>query len=124
MQDDQTITLEDLAARLTVAVEAIEQAVPRITASGEAIGPIVATVESSREIELAQRLTDAEKTIAELRASATASTNTGRRTLPVSLAARHDGAPSESGAIDAALTSLSLEQRIAVKSQLLRAGLL
>jgi hypothetical protein len=30
----------------------------------------------------------------------------------------------ESSAIDAALTSLSLEQRIAVKSQLLRAGLL
>jgi hypothetical protein len=30
----------------------------------------------------------------------------------------------EAGAIDAALTSLSLEQRIAVKAQLLRAGLL
>jgi hypothetical protein len=30
----------------------------------------------------------------------------------------------EAGAIDAALTSLSIEQRIAVKAQLLRAGLL
>ena len=121
MQENPEVTLEQLAVRLTLAVEAIEQAVPRL-AAGDAIGPIVATVESPRESELAQRLTDAEKTIAELRASA--STNSGRRTLPVSLAARHDGAPVESSAIDAALTSLSLEQRIAVKSQLLRAGLI
>jgi hypothetical protein len=122
MQDNTELTLEQLATRLAIAVEAIEQAIPRIAASSEAIGPIVATVESPRESDLAQRLEAAEKTIAELRASA--STNGGRRTLPVSLAARHDGAPVESSAIDAALTSLSLEQRIAVKSQLLRAGLL
>jgi hypothetical protein len=122
MQDNTELTLEQLSTRLAAAVEAIEQAIPRFAASSEAIGPIVATVESPRESELAQRLADAEKTIAELRASA--STNGGRRTLPVSLAARHDGAPVESSAIDAALTSLSLEQRIAVKSQLIRAGLL
>jgi len=30
----------------------------------------------------------------------------------------------EAGAVDAALTSLSVEQRIAVKAQLMRAGLL
>lgn len=123
MQDSTEITIEQLAARLAAAVETIEQAVPRIAAAAsEAIGPIVATVESSREFELAQRLEAAEKTIAELRASASATG--GRRTLPVSLAARHDGAAAEPGAIDAALTSLSLEQRIAVKSQLLRAGLI
>jgi hypothetical protein len=120
MQENAELTIDQLTARLTLAVEAIEQAVPRI--AGDAIGPIVATVESPRESELAQRLADAEKAIAELRASA--STSNGRRTLPVSLAARHDGAPAEPGAIDAALTSLSLEQRIAVKSQLLRAGLI
>jgi len=123
MQDSTEITIEHLAARLAAAVETIEQAVPRIAAAAsEAIGPIVATVESSREAELAQRLEAAEKTIAELRASA--NTSTGRRTLPVSLAARHDGQTAEPGALDAALTSLSLEQRIAVKSQLLRAGLI
>ncbi|MBB5057229.1 hypothetical protein HDF16_001914 [Granulicella aggregans] len=123
MQENAELTIDQLTTRLAIAVEAIEQAVPRIAAAaGEAIGPIVATVESPRESELAQRLADAEKAIAELRASA--STSNGRRTLPVSLAARHDGAPAEPGAIDAALTSLSLEQRIAVKSQLLRAGLI
>ncbi len=35
-----------------------------------------------------------------------------------------EAASLEAGALDAALSSLSLEQRIAVKSQLLRAGLL
>jgi hypothetical protein len=121
MHESTEITIEQLTARLAIAVEALEQAVPRIAAAGgESIGPIIATVESAREAELAQRLADADKTIAELRASA----STGRRTLPVSLAARHDGAPAEPGAIDAALTSLSVEQRIAVKSQLLRAGLI
>lgn len=122
MQDNPEITIDQLVARLGVAVEAIEQAVPRIAASGEAIGPIVATIESSREADLAERLEAAEKTIAELRAAA--NTSTGRRTVPVSLAARHDGAAADAGAIDAALTSLSMEQRIAVKSQLLRAGLI
>lgn len=117
--NENEITIEQLTARLTAAVEAIEQAIPRIAAS-EAIGPIVATVESSRETELAERLEAAVKTIAELRASA----STGRRTLPVGLAARHDGTTAEPGALDAALTSLSLEQRIAVKSQLLRSGLI
>jgi hypothetical protein len=122
MQESPEVTIEQLTARFTLAVETIEQAVPRIVAAaGDAIGPIVATVESPRESELAQLLADAEKTIAELRAAASIG---GRRTLPVSLAARHDGAAVEPGAIDAALTSLSLEQRIAVKSQLLRAGLI
>jgi len=32
--------------------------------------------------------------------------------------------PMEAGAVDAALVSLSVEQRIAVKAQLMRAGLL
>jgi hypothetical protein len=121
MQEISEITIEQLATRLTAAVEAIEQAVPRITlAATEAIGPIVATVESSREAELAERLADAERTIAELRASG----GGGRRTLSASLSARSGDAQVEAGALDAALTSLSLEQRIAVKSQLFRAGLI
>jgi len=54
----------------------------------------------------------------------------GRRTLPASttnLLAKHgvgDGGAVEQGAVDAALVSLPVEQRIAIKSQLLRAGLL
>ncbi len=53
----------------------------------------------------------------------------GRKTLPVAmvnlLAKQGVTVDSmEAGAVDAALVSLSLEQRIAVKAQLMRAGLL
>lgn len=113
-----------LTSRLTAAVELLEKAVPLagVTAPG-AVGPIVAMIEpASREAELAQRLSDAEKTIAELRASS--SSREGRRTLPVSLLAKQDGTSPEPAALDAALATLSLEQRIAVKAQLLRSGLM
>jgi len=129
MHETTELTLEQLTTRLAAAIETIEQAIPRLNAATavDSIGPIVATVEGSRESELAQRFADAEKTIAELRAAASSASRNphdGRRTLPVNLAARHDGVSAEPGALDAALTSLSLEQRIAVKSQLLRAGLI
>jgi len=119
-----------LTARLAAAVELLESALldrtapqPGIAASaGESVGPIVAMVEgTSREAELARKLAEAEKTIAELRASS--APREGRRTLPVSLVAKQDAAAPEPAALDAALASLSLEQRIAVKAQLLRSGL-
>ena len=68
--------------------------------------------------------------IADLQARATAvAPASGRKTLPTamtSLLAKQGVAIEslEAGALDAALVSLSLEQRIAVKAQLLRAGLL
>jgi hypothetical protein len=111
--------LDQLAARLAAAVELLERAVPRVNA--EAVGPIVAMVEGGREAELTERLAEAEKTIAALRASA--QTHEGRKTLPVSLLAKQEGGAADAGALDAALGGLSLEQRIAVKSQLMRAGL-
>jgi hypothetical protein len=113
-----------LTARLAAAIELLERAVPQagIAAAGEAVGPIVAMVEGTpREAELTRKLAEAEKTIAELRASS--APREGRRTLPVSLLAKQDGAAPEPAALDAALASLSLEQRIAVKAQLLRSGL-
>jgi hypothetical protein len=115
--------LVQLTTRLAAAVELLERALPQANiAASEAVGPIVAMVEpSSREDELVRKLAEAEKTIAELRASSTQ--REGRRTLPVSLAAKQDGAAPEPAALDAALSSLSLEQRITVKAQLLRSGL-
>ena len=72
------------------------------------------------------------RSIAELKASAAYVPTTvtqGRKTLPVSMAnlLAKQGVTvdsMEAGAVDAALVSLSLEQRIAVKAQLMRAGLL
>lgn len=96
--------------------------------SGE-VEKISATVEQSRrEVELAEKLATAEREIAELRAaSAHTVLNPIRKTLPSAMSemlAKHgigDG-PVDVKTLDAAMVGLSLEQRIAVKSQLLRAG--
>jgi roadblock/LC7 domain-containing protein len=98
------------------------------TSLGRIVAMVEATAESRREAELVERLAEAERTIAELRASAVAASGSARRTLPVSLLAKQEGsgefaAGSSLAAVDAALVSLSPEQRIAVKSQLMRAGL-
>lgn len=137
--------LSSTLERLAATTEMLEQAVERLfgrytfgerTATREAsVGRIVATVESKREAELEQKLAEAEAEIAELRAagaegfSAPVAVTHGRKTLPVAmvnlLAKQGVTVDSmEAGALDAALISLSIEQRIAVKSQLMRAGLL
>ena len=114
-----------LAERLEAAVALLEGAVARIDAAEEGVGRIVATVESAREAELERKLAAAEARIAEL----TASASSGRKTLSAGMTAMlsKQGVVVEgleAGAMDAALASLSIEQRIAVKSELLRAGLL
>jgi len=140
MKDELGITVDRLAAAATL----LEQAAQRLAQDTEArIGRIVATVESQREAELEAKLAAAEAKIIELQAgspasfagrgvearSATATESAGRKTLPASMTTllAKQGVTLDSvegGAIDAALASLSIEQRIAVKSQLLRAGLL
>lgn len=85
-------------------------------------------VTTEREMELQRRLAVAEQQIAEMRAQEAKIAST-RKTLPATTAQllAKQGITSldsiEAGALDAALTGLSLEQRIAVKSQLLRAGI-
>ena len=90
---------------------------------------ISATVEQTRrESELQEKLAATEREIAELKAGAAQSLlNPLRRTVPTStseMLAKHGIAegPVDVRTLDAALAGLSLEQRIAVKSQLLRAG--
>ena len=96
--------------------------------SGE-VERISATVEQTRrEVELADRLAAVERELAEVKAAAPQNAlNPLRRTMPAATAemlAKHgigDG-PVDVRTLDAALNGLSLEQRIAVKTQLLRAG--
>ena len=99
------------------------------TLSGE-VERISATVEQSRrEEELAAKLAAAEHELAELKVAAASAQplNPLRKTIPAAtteMLAKHgigDG-PVEVRTLDAALAGLSLEQRIAVKTQLLRAG--
>ena len=96
--------------------------------SGE-VEKISATVEQSRrEAELQEKLAAAERELAELKAAAAQNVLSPlRRTLPSAtseMLAKHGigEGPVDVRTLDAALAGLSLEQRIAVKSQLLRAG--
>ncbi len=125
----------ELAQRLDAATSLLERTLTWLEERGAAastltgdVEKISATVEQSRrEIELAQKLAEAERELTELRASAATVVNPLRRTVPAStseMLAKHgigDG-PVDVRALDAALAGLSLEQRIAVKTQLLRAG--
>jgi hypothetical protein len=81
-----------------------------------------------RQRELERKLEEAEQQIAELKAQSAARSE--RKTIPVAamqLLAKQgigsvDGLEAES--LDAALTGLSLEQRVTVKAQLIRSGAL
>jgi ATP-dependent Lon protease len=105
-----------------------ERAAAATALSGE-VERISATVEQTRrETELVEKLAAVERELAEVKAATAHNVlNPLRRTIPAAtseMLAKHgigDG-PVDVRALDAALTGLSLEQRIAVKSQLQRAG--
>ena len=140
--------VEEMLERMCAAAAALERAVEQmaerqVALAAEAeqtVGRIVATVEGQREAELSERLriaeaklSEAESRIAELSAAA-AGAPAGRKTVSPGMMAMlakqgvaTEGLESgrfEAGSLDAALTSLSIEQRFAVKAELLRAGLL
>ncbi len=123
----------NIVERLEAATTLLERTVSWLedrqsTLSGE-VEKISATVEQSRrEAELAEKLAAVERELAEVKAAGTQNAlNPLRRTMPAATAemlAKHgigDG-PVDVRTLDAALSGLSLEQRIAVKTQLLRAG--
>ncbi len=129
----ETGTLDETAARMFAAAERLEQAADRLRERHEeaeaSIGRILATTESRRESDLEAKLAVAEARIGELEARASSAGTGGRRTAPASAATLlSKGGVAvegiEAGTLDAAMTSLSLEQRMAVKAQLMRAGLL
>ena len=148
MNDRQVVDLMETAERLEAVAEALEQAAERlgerqVALSAEAeerVGRIVATVESAREAELERRLAEAEARLAAVMASGANSgtaqyQSTGRKTISASMTSMlakqgvvldlgAAGTSIEAGSLDAALSSLSIEQRIAVKSELRRAGVL
>jgi uncharacterized protein involved in exopolysaccharide biosynthesis len=124
---------KDIAERIDAATTQLERALNwleerQVALAGE-VEKISATVEQSRrEAELAEKLAAVERELAEVKAAAApAALNPLRRTMPAAtseMLAKHGigEGPVDVRTLDAALTGLSLEQRIAVKSQLLRAG--
>lgn len=125
---DEMLGFAESVERLSAAAAALEQVVERLTekqsafaaTAKETVGRIVATVESAREAELERKLAEAEQVIAELRASSVA----GRKTVVAGALVAKAAEASELGALDGALASLSMEQRFAVKAEMLRSGLL
>ena len=129
METDEKGIVERLEAATTLLEKTLSWLEERQgTLSGE-VERISATVEQGkRESELAEKLAAVEHELAEVKAaSAQNSLNPLRRTMPAAtqeMLAKHgigDG-PVDVRTLDAALSGLSLEQRIAVKTQLLRAG--
>jgi hypothetical protein len=122
---------KELVERLEAATALLEKTLHCLDGkqvAGE-VERISATVEQgAREDELAEKLAEAERELAVLRASSAPSVlNPLRKTVPTAtteMLAKHGigEGPVDVRTLDAALAGLSLEQRIAVKTQLLRAG--
>ena len=127
--EERQIT-ERLEAATTLLEKTLRWLEERQNALSGEVEKISATVEQShREEELAEKLAAAEAEIAELKAAGggPSALNPLRRTVPATtsqMLAKHgiDEGPVDVRTLDAALAGLSLEQRIAVKTQLLRAG--
>ena len=117
--EETATTLQEVTGRLAAAAEALEHAAERF--AGLALEGSLDRG-NARETALEERLCDAEATIVSLRAEMTSS----RRTEPASVSSlvAREGRTAEPGALDSALQSLSIEQRILVKSEMLRAGLI
>jgi uncharacterized protein involved in exopolysaccharide biosynthesis len=133
MEQDMGKGEKHIVDRLEAATNALEKTLNWLeerqgALSGE-VERITATVEQSRrETELTEKLAAVERELAEVKAATAQNVLSPlRRTMPAATAemlAKHgigDG-PVDVRALDAALSGLSLEQRIAVKTQLLRAG--
>ena len=122
--------LEAAASQLSKMLNCLDERLAAASALSGEVERISATVEQSRrEEELVAKLAAAERELEELKAAATAPVagTPLRKTVPAAttemLAKRGIGeGPVDVRALDAALAGLSLEQRIAVKTQLLRAG--
>ncbi len=107
---------------LSVAMERLMAAASVLEMAAEKLAGVEIASVGSREMELEEKLRVAEATIASLRAEG------GRKTLPAGvsalLAKQGEVKSVEASGVDAALVGLSTEQRIAVKAQLMRAGLI
>ncbi len=128
-QNEMEIRLQASMERLESAAGLLERTVAWLEARDQSsLEKVTAAIEERPQEELTRKLAEAERQIAELKAAA--AVQSARRTIPgatTQLLAKQGIASLDSleaGAVDAALQGLSIEQRIAVKSQLLRAGAL
>ena len=142
--DELNEQLTTAATRLAAAVEALENAISNFDAQRQELNAkvdrIVAAIDDSIAVRiedapgdpaspdegtvLKTRLAELERANAELKAQAA---RTQRKTLPPlvsALLSKNSDENLDSAALDKALNSLSVEQRIAVKAEMARAGML
>jgi hypothetical protein len=146
MNDETTQQLITTTERLAAAAEALSEAAGRLEtqhrdlgtqqqALDDKIGRIVAAIEdqstASSFADLKERVAQLERENTELRAGAARiSANSARKTLPplVTALLSKSGVDSadkiDAATLDKTLASLSVEQRIAVKAQMARAGII
>ena len=129
MENDEKEIAERLEAATTLLERTLSWLEERQGALSGEVERISATVEQSRrETELAEKLAAVERELAEVKAAAaqnaaeSAAQDGAGGDRGDAGQARHRRGPVDVRTLDAALTGLSLEQRIAVKTQLLRAG--
>jgi len=122
------------AARLAGAAELLERVLGKIEAQQEEMGSkvdrIVAAAQgdgstSSETRELESRMAELEKANTELKAQATRLARKTFSPMVTALLGKYEGdGDMNSGVLDKALIALSVEQRIAVKAEMARAGIL
>ncbi|HTC77708.1 MAG TPA: hypothetical protein VK657_03785, partial [Terriglobales bacterium] len=138
MNPELTQQFVETASRLAAASASLEEALARLDSSQQSLAVkvdrIIATVEENAGarsiVQLEARIAELEHANSDLKAQA--ARVSARKTLPpmvtAILAKSGFDATSDSrldaAALDKALTSLSVEQRIAVKSQMARAGMI
>jgi len=141
MNEEMMQQLMATAERLATAAESLDRVLGRLDAQQEALNAkvdrIVASVDEREEIEasssdttgqLQERVTELEKSNNELKAQAS---RMARKTLPPMVSTilakngmEASGEQIDKGMLDKTLQSLSVEQRIAVKAELARAGMI
>lgn len=140
MNEEMMQQLMATAERLAAAAESLDRVLGRLDAQQEALNAkvdrIVASVDESEEVEtgeseatrqLQERVAELEKSNSDLKAQAA---RMARKTLPPMVSAILAKSGGESAekmdkvVLDKTLQSLSVEQRIAVKAELARAGMI
>jgi len=139
MTPELTQQFLETSSRLAAAAESLEQAVARLDSDRDSLSTkverIIAAVEDHGSNAEAQRISQLESRIAELERAnsdlkAQASRSSARKTLPplvTALLAKHGMEASERvdlATLDKTLAPLSVEQRMAVKAQMARAGII
>jgi ABC-type transporter Mla subunit MlaD len=118
-------TLDRVLGKLDAQQESLNAKVDRIVAAVEE-REVHADVEPETAHELEQRVAELEKANTELKAQAARLTRKTRSPLVSALLAKSgaEGERIESSAVDKTLQTLSVEQRIAVKAEMARAGMI